>query len=349
MRTVKYLIILAMIVAMGCGGSTALRSGKTYFFQHKDYEQAEASFRQAVEQEPENWEAYQYLALSLAEQGKFEEARGYFKTAREKAPDDEKRMQVKEQQRSYFVDHAKRGITALSTSNYAEAVDQFEMATAVYDEDPVGWVNLGVAYSNSEPTDRLPDPDAKAREAFQKSVEVDPTYIEGWRNLGISYRNADEFVEAQEAFSKIIELDPDDVDALLSLGDMSFNLEDYDKALQSYARAAELQPEDYDLQFSLGAAYFNRNMFEEAGVAFQKAAAGSKDTDPELYEDAMYRLAFSFVKTENHEAAVETLKQLIEFSNKPEYHELLGSAYTKLKRTEEAVAEFQKAKEMRGE
>jgi tetratricopeptide (TPR) repeat protein len=349
MRTVRHLIILAMVLAIGCGGSTALRSGKTYFYQHKDYEEAEASFRQAIEQEPENWEAYEYLALSLAEQGKFDEARGYFKIAREKAPDDEKRLQVKERQRVYFVDHAKRGITALSTSDYDEAVEQFEMATAVYDEDPVGWVNLGVAYSNSEPSDRLPDPDAKAREAFQKAVEMDPSYIEGWRNLGISYRNASEYAEAQEAFSRIVELDPQDVDALVSLGDMSFTLEDYEKALQSYASAAELQPEDYDLQFSLGAAYFNREMFEEAGTAFQKAAAGSRDVNPELYEDSMYRLAFTFVKTENHEAAIETLKQLIEFNDKPEYHELLGSAYTKMKRTEEAVAEFQKAKEMRGE
>ena len=349
MRTVKFLVILATVAAIGCGGSTAFRSGKTYFFQHKDYEQAEAAFRQAVEEEPDNWEAHLYLALSLAEQNRFEEARGYFVTAREKAPDDEKKMQAKEQQRTYFVDHAKRGITALETDNYEEAVRQFEMATAVYDEDPVGWVNLGVAYSNTEASAELPDPAAMAMQAFKKAVEVDPSYIEGWRNLGISYRNAGDYAKAQEAFTKIIEVEPEDVDGLLALGDVSFNLEDYDKALESYAKAAELEPDDYDLQFSLGAAYFNRNMYEEAGMAFQKAAAGAKDLDPELYEDAMYRLGFSFVKTENVEAAIAALTQLIEFSDKPEYRELLGSAYTKAGDTDRAVAEFQRAKEMRGE
>lgn len=349
MRTVKYLIILATIIAIGCGGSTAFRSGKTYFFQHKDYAQAEAAFMQAVEEEPDNWEAYNFLAQSLAEQDKYDEARKYFKIAREKAPDDEKRMQVKEIQRSYFVTHAKYGITALSTDNFEEAIYQFDMATSVFDEDPVGWVNLGVAYSNSQPTDAIPDPQVKALEAFQKAVEVDPTYVEGWRNLGISYRNAGDFAKAQEAFAEIVEIAPEDVDGLLSLGDMSFNLEDYDKALESYARAAELEPDDYDLQFSLGAAYFNREMYEEAGVAFQHAAAGSKDTNPELYEDAMHRLGFSFLKTENYEAAIATLTQLIAASDKPEYHELLGTAYTKSGRTDEAVAEFKKANEMRGE
>ena len=98
MKTVKFLIILAMVIAIGCGGSTAFRSGKTYFYQHKDYEQAEEAFRLAIQEEPDNWEAYLYLGLSLAEQSKFEEAKGHFLSAREKAPDDEKKMQAKEQQ-----------------------------------------------------------------------------------------------------------------------------------------------------------------------------------------------------------------------------------------------------------
>ena len=349
MRTVKFAIILAVIFAVGCGGSTAFRSGKTYFFQHKDYAQAEEAFRQAVEEEPDNWEAYSFLAQSLAEQDKYDEARGYFETAREKAPDDEKSMQVKEIQRGYFVEHAKYGITALSTDNFEEAVYQFEMATSIYAEDPVGWVNLGVAYSNSQPSDALPEPAVNALGAFQKAVDVDPTYVEGWRNLGISYRNAGNHAKAQECFEEIVKIDPEDVDALVSLGDVSFHLEDYDKALESYATAAELDPDDYDLQYSLGAAYFNRQMYAEAGTAFQKAAAGSQTASPELYEDSLYRLGFSYVKTENYDAAIATLTQLIGYSDKPEYHELLGTAYTKAGDTDSAVAEFQKAKEMRGE
>lgn len=344
MRTVKFVIILATIFAIGCGGSTAFRSGKTYFFQHKDYEQAEEAFRQAVEEEPDNWEAYSFLAQSLAEQNKYEEARGYFEMAREKAPDDTKKMQVREIQRSYFVEHAKYGITALSTDNFEEAVSQFEMATSIYAEDPVGWVNLGVAHSNSQPPDEV-----KALEAFQKAVDVDPTYIEGWRNLGISYRNAGNYEKAQECFAEIVKLDPEDADGLRSLGDVSFNLEDYDSAIESYVKAAELIPEDYDVQFNLGVAYFRGEMYEEAGMAFQQAAAGSQAANPELYEEALYRLGFSYVKTENYDAAIATLTQLIGVDDKPEYHELLGTAYTKSGNTEAAVAEFQKAKEMRGE
>jgi len=348
-KAVKLIIILATIVAVGCGGSTAFRSGKTYFYQHKDYAQAETAFREAIVEEPDNWEAYNFLAQSLAEQSKYDEARGYFEIARDKAPNDEKRMLVKETQRSYFVEHAKYGITALSRDDFEEAVSQFGMATAVYSEDPVGWVNLGVAYSNSPATDAVPNPEVKALEAFQRSVEVDPTYVEGWRNLGISYQNAGNMEKAQEAFGKVIEIEPDDVDALRSQGNISFNLQDYDKAFESYARAAELDPGDYDLQFNLGVTYFKLEMFEEAGMAFQMAAAGSKDVNPELYEDSMYRLGFSYVKTENYEPAIATLVQLIAVNDKAEYHELLGTAYTKAGQTDEAVAEFQKAKEMRGE
>ena len=42
-------------------------------------------------------------------------------------------------------------------------------------------------------------------------------------------------------------------------------------------------------------------------------------------------------------------RALIAVSDKPEYHELLGTAYTKTGQTNAAVAEFQKAKDMRGE
>jgi tetratricopeptide (TPR) repeat protein len=96
-------------------------------------------------------------------------------------------------------------------------------------------------------------------------------------------------------------------------------------------------------------AYFSREMYEEAGMAFQMAAAGSQTANPELYEDSLYRLGFSYVKTENYDAAIATMLQLISASDKPEYHELLGTAYTKAGKTDEAVAEFQKAKEMRVE
>jgi tetratricopeptide (TPR) repeat protein len=349
MRTVKFLIMLALVLAIGCGGSTALRSGKTYYHQHKDYAQAENAFRQAVNEEPDNWEAYYYLALSLAQQEKYSEARGYFEKARELAPDDEKRRQVKEHQRSFFADHAKRGITALSTSNYEEAVRQFEEAVAVYNEDPVGYVNLGVAYSHLEPSAEIPDPNLKAREAFMKSVEIDPTYVEGWRNLGINYRNSGDFEKAREAFAKIVEIDPEDLDALLSVGDMSFNLKDYEKALESYQEAAELEKGDALLYYNIGTADFQLGRYEEAGRAFQNAAALAQGKDQALYEDAMFNLGFSYMKLKNYDSAITTYKALVEVNDKPEYHEMLGSAYSNAGMSDEAVAEFRRADELRGQ
>ena len=348
MRTVKYIIILAVVFALGCGGSTAFRSGKTYLLQDKNYEKAENFLRQATQEEPDNWEAHYFLALALAEQEKYSEAKASFIRARELAPDPDKEFKVREHQKGFFTDHAKRGITALRNGEYREAAAEFKQAVAVYDEDPVGFVNLGVAYSNMSPTETVPDPTAAAMEAFEQAVEVDPTSIDGWRNLGISYRNNGQYEEAMEAFGKVVELDPEDLDALLARGDVAFSLQNYEKALESYSRAAEIDPENWDLQFSLGAAYFNQDRIEEAGMAFQKAAAGAKDSNPALYEDAMYRLGFSYVKIGNYEAAIPTLQTLIEFSPKPEYYELLGTAYTKAKMTNEAVEAFQKAKELRG-
>ena len=46
---------------------------------------------------------------------------------------------------------------------------------------------------------------------FQKATEIDPTYAAAWNNLGIAYEESGDFAKANEAYEKAIKIDPDNV------------------------------------------------------------------------------------------------------------------------------------------
>ena len=338
MRLIRSILVLSVIVALGCGGSTALRSGKVYLQKNRDFPKAEEMFRQAIEEDPTSWEAHFYLALALAEQGKYSEASREFTKARELVPEKKKDM-VEQSQRHYFAEHYNRGINAISTRNYKRAVDELEKAVAIYPQDPKGYINLGVAYSN------IGD-EEKALESFKNAVQADSTSAEAWRNLGISYQAMGQFELARDAYEKVVSLKPDDPEGLFSLGDMYFNLEDYEKALQNYEKAAE-ELTDAALEYQIGACYFKLKKYENAAMAFQKSASLAQNKEPDIYQDALYNLGVSYLRMDEYDAAIATFERLLTMQESAEIHEMLGAAYSKKGMKEKAIEEFGKAEELR--
>lgn len=341
MKSLKALVVVGLLFAIGCGGSTAFRSGKVYYEKNKDYVKAEEMFKQAIEEEPQNWEAHLYLALALAQQEKYAEAEESFTYAREIAPEDKKEL-VYGNQHKFFVDNYNQGITRNSTKNYDEAVEFFKKAVAVEPTYAKGHVNLGVAYSMLGEND-------KALAAFQEAVRVDPTSVEAWENLGITYQAMREYTKAREAFAKMVELDPDNVNGKYALADMYFNEGNHEKALEFYEQTAETQTDDPALQYQIGASNFSLEDYSEAAMAFQKAAALAKDSDVDLYRDSMYNLAISYLRLEEYEAARATTERLLELGETADMYELLGRILSKMGLKDEAIKAYEKAKELEGE
>ena len=346
MRGVRITLVAAALAAIllsqiGCGGSTNFTSAKVYYYKNEDFVKAEDFARKAVVDEPDNWEAHLILALALAKQEKYAEAAKAFADAHEVAPEAKKEM-VYNNQHSFFVELFNKGITANSTMNYDEAVDYFEKAVAIEPDYAKGQINLGVTYSMLKQQD-------KALAAFKRAVEVDPEAVDGWRNLGITYQSMKEYELAGEAFARVVELAPDDTDGLFSLGDMYFNRKDYEKALENYRKAAESRGDDAALQYQIGASHFSLERYTDAAQAFQRAAALSQQDDPGLYKDAMYNLGVSYIRVEQYEDAVSIFERLLETEETPEVLEMLGAGLGKMGRSEEAMAAFERAKELREE
>ena len=343
MRLVKYAIVVALLVIMGCGGSTALRSGKVYYEKNKDYPKAEEWFKKAIAEEPGNYEAYLYLAMSEAQQQKYGEAEANFAKSIDLAPDEEKKAVAYSNQHAFFVKHYNKGITLNSVADYEEGLSEFKKAVQVEPGFSKGHVNLGVTYS------LLGDEDL-ALKSFQTAVEVDPTEPEGWRNLGITYRNLKQYDKARDAYERVLEIDPEDMDGMESLGEMYLMEKDYAKALESFTTVAEVKAEDPWLQFQMGSTNFSLEQFEESAVAYQKSAALAKTAgDDELYKNAMFNLSSAYLRMEQYDAATSTLQQLLSVEDTAEVHERLGQAYAKQGMTDKAMEEYGKAEALRGE
>jgi tetratricopeptide (TPR) repeat protein len=339
-------LALALVLA-GCGGQTSvtMRSGKVYYHQNKDYPKAEEWFKKAVAEDPSNWEAYFYLAMSQAQQGKYAEAGKAFDTAYGLAPDDKTKEVVTGNQQGFFAEHFKAGLSAKDTNNLAEAAKEFEMAVAVDPKESSGYINLAYCYremGNKE----------KALEVMQRSVEIDSSSVYAWSNLGAAYRDLKDNDRAAEAFQKVVDLAPTDPEvkfgALASLGDIMFDRKEYNKALEYYTSAAEITTEDAALQYQIGAAHYQLGQYQEGIGGFKKCAALVKDTDAALYADAMFNLGVCYLKVKNYDEAIGTLQTLLQTQETAETHEMLGSAYGEKGLKEQAIEEFKKAKELSG-
>ena len=341
MKVYRMIIVLALLTVLGCGGSTALRSCKVYLQKNKDFPKAEQWCLKAIDEEPDGWEGYYWLGWAQAEQQKYAEANEAFTRARELAPENKKEI-VRENHRSFFVDHYKRGVTALETRNFEGAVEEFTKAVTIYSEDGNAYNNLGVSYS------RLGE-NQKALDAFKQATDVDPSSVSAWKNLGGSYMTVGQSDLAMQAFEKILELDPDDAEARYSLGDAYFRAKDYEKALQHYLRAAENLSDNALLKYQVGASYFRSEQYAEAVEAFMEAARLSKDTDLLTYEDAMFNLGVAYIQLEQYDAAVAVLERLLEVQETAEIHEVLGRAYARQGKQDKALESLRRAEEIKAQ
>src|SRR4029077_11913950 len=86
-----------------------------------------------------------------------------------------------------------------------EAIATFRRVTQMTPDNPIAYSNLGAAYMDLQD----PESQAAAVAAFQKSLQLSPTYA-AYSNLGFLYLNQGRYVESAEALRKALELNDQD-------------------------------------------------------------------------------------------------------------------------------------------
>ncbi len=186
---------------------------------------------------------------------------------------------------------------------------------------------------------------ASAVEYYQKAVEIQSNLPVPYMNLGAAYSDIGEFGKAIEYTRKAIALKPDLATAHANLGAIFRKTGQLDEAVEHLEKASELQPREAETHSNLGAAYNDAGQYANAIRALTKAVALRTD-DAIAYGN----LGAVYAKMGQFNYAIQYLERAVEF--RPDYsraHKNLGLVYKTQGRYQEAIVHFGKVLELQRE
>jgi TolB-like protein/Tfp pilus assembly protein PilF len=217
-----------------------------------------------------------------------------------------------------------------------KAIDYFKQAI---EKDPgyaLAYVGLGDSYillsgfGAARPQDSFPLAEAAAK----KALEIDDNLAEAHTTLGFSlcvYHL--DFAGSIREFERAIALNPNYATAHHWFGDGPLlAVGQFDRAIGEGKRALELDPLSVIITADLGADYLVARRYDEAIEQFHKAI----NLDPRFYY-VHWNLAEALELKGNLREALAEYKKAVELDDDPFVLALVGQAYAKLGRRDEAL------------
>lgn len=95
--------------------------------------------------------------------------------------------------------------------------------------------NLGYAYIRKAEA-------SKAKNAFRRTIKLNPDFIYAYNNLGCSYWVIKDYAKAIKKFREAIALDPTYIDAYFNLGVAYYHINQLQQAFENFRKVLELDP-----------------------------------------------------------------------------------------------------------
>ncbi|MBA3715955.1 MAG: winged helix-turn-helix domain-containing protein [Pyrinomonadaceae bacterium] len=192
----------------------------------------------------------------------------------------------------------------------------------------------------------------KSIQCFQQAIDVDPDYALAYAGLSDAYRtlpiahdtpSKDAFPQAKAAAMKALEIDESLAEAHVSLGFIKFWFDwDWDGAESEFKRAIELNPNEAYAHVSYAHLLSNLGRHHEALAEAKRA----RELDPLSLRINALEAQFLLYAGRSDEALARTNKM---FEIDPNFwvaHNWLGRIYLQKQMYAEALAAFNKAKEL---
>ena len=175
---------------------------------------------------------------------------------------------------------------------------------SVLTADVLNQFNLGVQFYNQRDF-------SKAIQAYQKVIELDPTYVEAYNNLGIIYQTIGDVDRAFGAYQRSTEINPRYEKGYNNLGILLFLKGRYEEALGSFQKAIGVNPNNIESHINLGILFKRIGESEKAIESYQKALA----INP-FHKETHYNIALLYEQLENLELAINHYQLFIQLSSK---------------------------------
>jgi tetratricopeptide (TPR) repeat protein/peroxiredoxin len=214
------------------GVTDTIEFGRNYlsygsvFFQRGYMDQAEASFRIALRDDPASAEALYGIGSVYLNQQKTAEARDSFERA----------LKL----RATFPDTLANswnnlGLLAAREGRTGEAIGYFQKALALSPDHLIALDNLGSAYRQQKSW-------GDARKTYERALEVSPNDAEASYGLGMVFAQNDDTARAYDSLQRALKLRPVYPEALNNLGILYLRTQRRDEAVASFEECIRVAP-----------------------------------------------------------------------------------------------------------
>ena len=217
-----------------------------------------------------------------------------------------------------------------------KAIDYFEQAIAKDPSFALAYSGLADSYFSLARNTAVLSPKeagAKAHQAAEKAMELDPSLVETHASLANTLLIFDwDFAGAEREFRRAIEINPAYPYAHIWFSELLYATGRYDESIQESRKAVTLEPFTPVLRYNLGSSLMFAKRFAESEKEFRKIL----DVDPNFYL-AHFGLA-NVLGLQQHfaEALAEMEKTVNSAPESSYYRGFLGYTLAKAGRTEEA-------------
>ena len=214
-------------------------------------DEAIADFRRALEINPDLAQAHHNLGIALQEQGRLEEAAASYRRAVELKPD-------------YASAYNYLGMALKDLSRLDEAVACYRRAVELKPDFVEACNNLAAVLQDQGQL-------AEAIACYRRVLQYKPDDPIACNNLGAVLHRQGQSAEAAACCRRALELKPDFVEAHYNLGDALRAQGKLDEAVVCYRRALELKPDMVEAHNNLGNALMAAGKLDEAIACYRRA------------------------------------------------------------------------------
>jgi choline-sulfatase len=229
--------------------------------QNKRWGQAEERLKTILAKQPAHLSARNILALTLLQQGKFEEARAEYLASLKQDPKQSRVLGM-------------LGSIAILENHLDDAERLYKGALEITPAFVEAICNLGFVAS-------LKGDDAAAQDWYARALAVDPGFPRPWRLSADLYYERGDFAKARQSYLKVLEKEPDDFESLIQLGNCERRLANDAGALEAFGRAGKLRPDSWIPAYNRACLDSIRGRGPEA-LALLDTAASKGLSDPSL-------------------------------------------------------------------
>jgi tetratricopeptide (TPR) repeat protein len=235
------------------------------------FAEAASIFQQVIRLRPHQAEIHNDLGVAFAQQGKTAEALASFQQALALKSD-------------YAEAHNNRGIVLAQQDRPDEAISHYAEALRLRPDYAEAHNNLGIVLARQRKL-------AEAVASYAQALCLRPDYAEAHNNLALALSEQGEMNAAVASYRQALRLRPDYAEAHYNLGVALAKMERLDEASACYQEALRLKPDYAEAYNNLGVARGIQGRLEESVASFRQALRLKPD-----YAEAYYNLGLVLIK-----------------------------------------------------